>query len=158
LGYSLREFYWYTKEILMKKNIVRWIPLLVLVLFIAACTSPAETPPPTDIPVPADTGTEVEAEDINQDDEMGEKQEPSEVVEPTIDPQALWEENNCARCHGGNRQGSSAPPLLPETLNKEASVYIQTITDGRGRMPTFGAKMSSDEIEALVEWLMTVTP
>jgi mono/diheme cytochrome c family protein len=136
----------------MKKSIVRWIPLFVLVFLFSACTSATEAPLPTNTPVP------IEVEDT-QDTDEGEKQEPAEVVESTIDPQALWEENNCARCHGGNRQGgSSAPPLLPDTLDKEASVYIQTITDGKGRMPTFGAKMSSEEIGALVEWLMTVTP
>jgi cytochrome c5 len=136
----------------MKKNLGLLIPLFVLILFIMACSSPTEVSPPTNTPV---------AVEVEEDTQVGvevEDQEPEEVVESTIDPQALWEENNCARCHGENRQGSTAPPLLPDTLGKEASVYIQTITDGKGRMPTFGAKMSSDEIEALVEWLMTVAP
>lgn len=115
---------------------------VMAVLLLAACSP--QSVPPADTPLPpadAAQGADAAAAD--------EQSAPS-----ALDGQALYEANGCANCHGQNREGVLAPALLPERLTKDPGVYINTITNGRGRMPTFGKDLTAQEIEALVQWLM----
>lgn len=61
----------------------------------------------------------------------------------------------CSTCHGLNREGANGPPLLPGVLNKDASAYINTITNGSGPMPSWKGRLSADEIDAMVEYIMS---
>ena len=61
----------------------------------------------------------------------------------------------CLGCHGEDREGDNGPALLPDVLTKDPSVYVNTITNGSGPMPAWGNRLSADEINALVEFIMS---
>ncbi len=61
----------------------------------------------------------------------------------------------CSRCHGEEREGDIGPALLPDVLSKDPSVYVNTVTNGSGPMPAWGNRLSADEINALVEFIMS---
>ncbi len=61
----------------------------------------------------------------------------------------------CANCHGADRSGSRGPALLPERLDKDQAVYAATITNGSGSMPAWGSRLSAEEINALVEFILS---
>lgn len=59
----------------------------------------------------------------------------------------------CASCHGAQRYGGEAPPLLPEALGRKTDEQlVRTILDGRPntQMPPFAAALSEDDARALV--------
>ncbi|MES1197416.1 MAG: PQQ-binding-like beta-propeller repeat protein [Pseudomonadota bacterium] len=62
--------------------------------------------------------------------------------------------NNCAACHGENRQGS--PPEFPSLVGVRDRLtrqqMITTVTGGRGRMPGF-EHLGAPNIRAVVEYL-----
>ena len=68
---------------------------------------------------------------------------------------ALYQ-NECALCHGDNRQGS--PPSVPSLLSIADRLsyrqIAQTIQNGQGRMPGF-PNLSGDQIDALINFLST---
>lgn len=68
------------------------------------------------------------------------------------DPMPVYK-RNCMSCHGGGLQGSSGPNLqqIGSSLTKEQ--LAETIRDGRGRMPSFGKRLSAEEIDKLAAWL-----
>jgi len=145
------------------KNTI-WIFLLVtLTLMLAACApgeveTPAEQPAveqeaeptaaPTDEPV-EETGEE-EAEPAEEEEEPTEEQAPAEEVAA----EELYQQN-CAKCHGDNRNGGRGPALLPDRLSQDASVYVDIITNGSGGMPSFEDILTAEEIEALVAFIQS---
>ena len=65
---------------------------------------------------------------------------------------------NCAACHGGQRQGSLGPALVPSRLIESDEFYAETITNGRPgtAMPAWGGLGLADaEIAILVEFIRT---
>lgn len=73
------------------------------------------------------------------------------------DPIAQFAEH-CASCHGAQRLGGTGPALIPESLvrvRKEA--LAETISNGRiqTQMPSFGAVLSTEDIAALADFIMT---
>ncbi len=114
----------------MNNHIIRWVFILGLIITITACTAANETPSSANTAV-------VSATD-----------------QGAIDPVTLFA-NNCARCHGADRSGKAGPALLPTRLNKDASQYAHTITNGSGGMPAFGNRLSAEEINALADWILT---
>jgi len=73
------------------------------------------------------------------------------------DPVTLYA-THCASCHGGTRLGGTGPALLPSNLgrlSREAAVSV--IRDGRvaTQMPAFGDKLSTAELQSLVEFIYT---
>ena len=151
----------------------RWliiVMVLSLLLVLAACTGGKETPPKSDPPAPqvqqdddqgdqeeTDMDAEVqEGEEEDTDAEMEETTaEESEPESPPIEVAELYAEF-CASCHGDQRQGNPGPPLLPENLPQDASVYAGIITNGKGSMmPAWGDTFNEDIINALAEWLKT---
>ena len=63
---------------------------------------------------------------------------------------------HCARCHGAERYGGDAPPLLPESLGRKSdSALVQAILGGKAntQMPPFGALLSEADADALVAWI-----
>ena len=64
----------------------------------------------------------------------------------------------CASCHGAQRYGGEAPPLLPETLGrKKDDALAKTILEGRPntQMPPFAAALSPEDAAALVALIRT---
>ena len=112
--------------------------IAVLVLLLAACAAPTQAPAPTDAP-PAE---EESQEEVQSEDE------------PAVDAAAIFSAN-CARCHGADRSGGRYPTLLPSSLTQDPSLYEATITNGSGGMPSFGNRLSSEEISALVEFILS---
>jgi mono/diheme cytochrome c family protein len=122
----------------MPRHWQRFTLVAVLTIFLAACAAPTD-PPRTE----EETQEEVQSEDgVMIEDE------------PEIEAAAIFAAN-CARCHGADRSGKNGPALLPERLTQDPSVYEAVITNGSGPMPAFGNRLSSEEISALVEFILS---
>jgi len=63
-------------------------------------------------------------------------------------------QQNCAKCHGKTAQGRfmAGPSLVSEKATALSSDDLRDIiTNGKHHMPKFGEKLSSTEIDALVD-------
>lgn len=128
----------------MPRQWLKYTLIVLLVSLLAACGGPeAQSTAP-----PSSDGGESQAEPAPE-----EQAEESPAAQE-IDPSALFAAN-CARCHGADRSGGRGPALLPERLTKDAAVYQNTITNGSEPMPSFGSRFSTDEINALVEFILS---
>ena len=145
----------------------KWVLILltgILILSLSACTgspSPTQTPAPTPAPTDDmdvdkeeghDDDTDAAVDSVSDSDSDSEDDGDDEAV--TIDAAAIFSAR-CSSCHGAEREGGGGPPLLPANLTKDPSAYVETITNGSGRMPTWGGQLSTDEINALVEFIMS---
>ncbi|MCK9486668.1 MAG: c-type cytochrome [Dehalococcoidia bacterium] len=101
--------------------------------------------------------------------EPGATQEPGE--EPSDQPEAQtmvqgalvgeFYANNCASCHGGQRQGAVGPALTPQALTEPDDFYADTIANGRGTiMPAWSqlAGLTDEEVDHLVQFIKHVEP
>jgi len=127
----------------MRRKLTILMVVVIFSLALGACGQTKEPPPPTNTPVP------VEIEDAESSED-----EVSEAETQTIDPAALFS-SNCSGCHGADRSGDRGPSLLPDRLTKESAQYAETITNGKGDMPSWKGKLSVDEIIALAELILT---
>ncbi len=76
------------------------------------------------------------------------------------DAAAIYKEH-CAECHGADRLGLMGPALLPQNLKRlRRKNAHRVIANGRiaTQMEGFGARLSSDQIDALVEMIYTKLP
>jgi len=67
--------------------------------------------------------------------------------------------NNCARCHGATAEGRHfrGPALISEKVaNASVDDLLKITTNGKGHMPKFGEKLTSDEINLLVQQIKTL--
>lgn len=122
------------------RNLVIAVTLLVAGLVLVSCageppapTTPAVTAPPT----PAPTTSGIEAPKLYA--------------------------NNCAVCHGEKRQGVSGlgPALTSVSLAKLSDAEVRsTILKGKSNtsMSGFDGRLSSEEIEALVQFIKRTSP
>ena len=65
---------------------------------------------------------------------------------------------HCASCHGADRLGLMGPALLPENLARlKRSEAVAVIQNSRPavQMPAFRDILKPDEIQQLVDWIMT---
>ncbi len=77
---------------------------------------------------------------------------------PGVDSAGLYGDR-CAGCHGGDGSGGIGPKLnggrvvaqFPNTADQ-----VAVVTDGRRGMPAFGARLTADEIAAIVEYTRAV--
>ncbi len=63
-------------------------------------------------------------------------------------------QKNCARCHGDTAEGRHfrGPSLKSDKVtNTSADSLSNIITNGKGHMPKFSGKLTSDEIDSLVQ-------
>jgi mono/diheme cytochrome c family protein len=64
-------------------------------------------------------------------------------------------QKNCVRCHGDNAQGRfmHGPSLVSNKKVHAATPedLHNIITNGKGHMPKFGSKLTSEEIDTLVQ-------
>jgi mono/diheme cytochrome c family protein len=63
--------------------------------------------------------------------------------------------DNCAGCHGADGGGNNGPPLnngLVVANFPDPADQVEVVTNGRGPMPSFGGRLSPEEIQAVVEY------
>lgn len=63
-------------------------------------------------------------------------------------------QKNCAKCHGGNAEGRhlGGPSLLSEKVRTASSEDLRNIIlNGKGHMPKYSGKLTTDEINTLVD-------
>jgi mono/diheme cytochrome c family protein len=68
---------------------------------------------------------------------------------------------NCASCHGQERQGIVGPALTRDRLTQPDDFYIDTISNGRAGtvMPAWSdAGLTDEEITSIVTWLKNTDP
>ena len=65
--------------------------------------------------------------------------------------------NNCAACHGANRQGSGSEfPNLQAVADRLAfDDVVAIVTSGQGRMPSFATKLDNSQIAAVAGFVLT---
>jgi len=84
---------------------------------------------------------------------------PTAVVEAAggIDGGALYGKS-CAGCHGGDGSGGIGPRLAGKVVVKfpDPAAQIAVVADGRRGMPSFGTRLTAEEIAAVVEYTRTV--
>lgn len=71
----------------------------------------------------------------------------------TKDGSAIYADN-CARCHGDHGQGAKKgiPLNSGHALHHSTEEYIEQVNDGtENKMPAFNAKLSSEDVIAVVE-------
>lgn len=90
----------------------------------------------------------------------------SAVAADAPDAVALYR-SKCASCHGKDGKGNAkmAKPLKVEesALSFEGKKdvdgeFLKATTDGRGKMPAYGKKLSAEEIKALVDYVHGLIP
>jgi cytochrome c551 len=86
--------------------------------------------------------------------EAGSTSNQEQAAAPEIDAASIYA-SRCAGCHGADRSGRNGPALLPERLTKDPEAYKAIITNGSGPMPAWGSRLSADEIDALVGYILS---
>lgn len=61
----------------------------------------------------------------------------------------------CSNCHGDRLEGGIGPPLgAGSNAADQPNEYLRlTITEGRGRMPSFSSSLSEDQVQRLIDYL-----
>ncbi len=74
----------------------------------------------------------------------------------TVSGQAVYAAN-CAICHGADGDGGVGPRLAGRMVEAYPDVadQIAVVTDGRGGMPSFAARLDPEEIRAVVDYTRT---
>lgn len=65
---------------------------------------------------------------------------------------------DCFRCHNGDGKGARGPSLIKRVPASSDEELRKVVTKGGRRMPSFGEKVSDDEVTQLVEWLRQAFP
>jgi mono/diheme cytochrome c family protein len=66
-------------------------------------------------------------------------------------------QKNCAKCHGKTAEGRHfrGPSLMSEKVNSASTDDLRNIiTNGKGHMPKFATKLTSEQIDLLVQQIM----
>ena len=74
---------------------------------------------------------------------------------PLLPGQAIFQKN-CVRCHGANgkRGLNGAHDLTKSNLNAFGRTYL--VTNGMGKMPAFGQKLTPAQVEQVVAYSLTL--
>ena len=70
-------------------------------------------------------------------------------------------EKNCAKCHGKTAEGRyfGGPSLVSEKVRAASADDLRNIImNGKGRMPKFAGKLTSEEIDTLVQQIKALSP
>jgi cytochrome c6 len=82
------------------------------------------------------------------------------VMQAESDPATIFK-TNCVLCHSANGSGDSstgkalhAKDLRSEEVRKQSDEdLVAAITKGKGKMPSFGAKIKPDDMKKLVAYI-----
>jgi cytochrome c6 len=81
---------------------------------------------------------------------------------PAASDAATTFKSNCAMCHGADGTGSALGKRLqvPDLHSKDVQSLssddlVKVITNGKGKMPGFGSRLSSDQIQKLAAYVRT---
>lgn len=75
----------------------------------------------------------------------------------TLPGQAVFA-TQCAKCHGARGQGGLGPQLAGGRVVERfpnVADQVEVVSEGRGRMPAFGASLTADQIAAVVAYTRT---
>jgi cytochrome c6 len=74
---------------------------------------------------------------------------------PVLPGQAIFQQN-CVRCHGANgkRGLNGAHDLTKSNLNEFGRTYL--VTNGMGKMPAFGKKLTPAQVQQVVAYSLTL--
>ena len=135
------------------------IILVVLALLAAACggaeeTTASDTGDVAETEAPEETATTEAPEETTTTEAPEEEPVEEEAVEATpINGQEIYE-SNCSRCHGIDGNGTRGPDLIGINENvPDQQVSFDQIVNGGGGMPSFGSRLSEDEIQATVDYV-----
>lgn len=124
-----------------------------------ATTEPTPTPEPEPTEAPTEAPLEAEEPTAEPDGEAvveGEGEGETAAGAGGVDGAAIFSAN-CARCHGPGGNGSNqGPPLtgIGQFFAADASPLVEFVTNGQGFMPEFGSKLTAEEIEAVVAYVV----
>jgi len=78
------------------------------------------------------------------------------LAKPPVLPGQLLFQKNCVRCHGANGQkgANGAANITKSNLNAFGRTYL--VTNGLGKMPAFGKKLTPAEVEQVVAYSLTL--
>jgi len=66
----------------------------------------------------------------------------------------------CAMCHGANGEGKAAMKTVDfasaDVQKMSDAELTDTITKGKGKMPSYDGKLTKDQIGDLVKWIRTL--
>jgi mono/diheme cytochrome c family protein len=117
-----------------------------------APATPAPATPGPATPGPADaSGATADASEAP----TGEAAATAALADPALllEVGATLYQANCALCHGSAGQGGVGPRLTGNPRARDERNLRSLVRFGRGAMPGFGAVLSEDEVEVLVQWV-----
>ena len=83
--------------------------------------------------------------------------------QPAANSAASTYKTNCVSCHAQNGRGSAVGKSLHaadfhamQVQQQSDAQLADVIAQGRGNMPAFGTRLSSDQIDALVKYIRTL--
>ncbi len=66
--------------------------------------------------------------------------------------------HSCARCHGAALQGRRPAPQLAgsdaPSVDLPKQYFLDTITQGNNRMPSFGSQLTNEQINRLADYII----
>jgi mono/diheme cytochrome c family protein len=69
--------------------------------------------------------------------------------QPSIDAGEMLYAEHCAECHGENLRSSGSIPDLRDLRQDQRSYFDQTVSDGKGQMPSWGGVLNEPELDQL---------
>lgn len=67
----------------------------------------------------------------------------------------IYKQSGCVVCHGGLGTGGFGPKLAGDPMIAISQFVIAQILIGRGQMPSFGDKLSDQQIAAVAQYIRT---
>ncbi|MFS0786295.1 cytochrome c [Shouchella sp. 1P09AA] len=86
-----------------------------------------------------------------------EEEEPVEIGDPVEYGQGIVE-SSCISCHANDLGGTASAPAIND-LEGELShdEIVDIVTNGQGNMPAFGSSLQPEEIDAVADYLLSLS-